>query len=194
MRSLATLLLFAALSARADLPAEAAEVQTPPSLPHIGLQLDAGAPHGAGVSLVYRPWRAIRLSLGGAYNLASYGIRGGVSLVPISFAIAPTLNFEVGHFFPGNAQSAIQRFTTVSPEIAPLLQRVGYHWVSAQLGLEFGAPRRFVFFVRGGISRLWAHSEGTGTVTSDGVRYEVVNPRLNLGIPTASAGFILYVY
>ncbi len=204
MRFLLALLLLSGASAHAGAPADvtaaparaeaAADAKAPPALTRFALQLDAGIPDGAGVSVVYRPLRFLRLSLGGTYNMVSGGIRGGVSLVPFWFAVTPSLNLEAGHYFEGSALSVAQRFGSVSSDVAPLLQRMGYNWATAHLGLEFGSPRRFVFFVRGGMSWIWATAYGSTTVTSQGARYQLNDPRANLGIPTAKLGFIIYVY
>ncbi|HEX7622014.1 MAG TPA: hypothetical protein VF400_00475, partial [Anaeromyxobacteraceae bacterium] len=167
--------------------------------PHkFGLQLDGGVPDGAAASLLYRPLKFVRLGGGLLYNYAGYGVRGGVTILPY-FPIAPSLTLEVGHYFDSNVASGIGRFTTVSDNVRPLLQRVGYTFVNAQVGLELGHPDWFVFFVRGGLSRVWLSVHGaeaaaqqlaSGSLTVS----HMDDPSLRLAIPDVKVGFILYFY
>ena len=72
-----------------------------------------------------------------------------------------------------------------------------YRFYSAQLGLEFGSPDRFVFHVRAGFSRVEAALEvqpqqiGTGTTTA---RLEPGEMAVNLTMPSLQAGFTLYLF
>jgi len=167
--------------------------------PHkFGLQLDGGVPDGAAASLLYRPLKFLRLNGGLLYNYAGYGVRGGVTILPY-FPIAPSLTLEAGHYFDSNVASSLSRFTTVSDSVRPLLQQVGYTFVNAQVGLEVGHPDWFVFFVRGGLSRVWlsvhgaeaaAQQLGSGSLTVS----HMADPSLRLAIPDVKVGLILYFY
>ena len=162
----------------------------------LGLSLDAGVPDGASATLLYRPWKYVRFGGGMLYNYVGYGVLGSVSVLPY-FPVAPSLTLEAGHYFDANAASRISQFTHVDDNLKPLLQRVGYTFVNAQLGLEFGHPNWFVLFVRGGLSRVWLSSSDAAKVvvtTSDGTRVTFADPSARLGIPTAKLGLMFFFY
>lgn len=162
----------------------------------LGLSLDAGLPDGASATLLYRPWKYLRFGGGVLYNYVGYGVMGSVSVLPY-FPIAPSLTLEAGHFFDANASARISQFTTVDDNLKPLLQRVGYTFANAHLGLELGHPNWFVLFVRGGLSRVWLSSSDAQKVVvtgSDGSRVTFDNPSARLGIPTVKAGFMVFFY
>ena len=166
--------------------------------PHmLGLQLDGGLPDGAGVSLLYRPLKFLRLNGGMLYNSVGYGVRGGVTILPY-FAFAPSLSLEAGHYFEASALARISQYTTVSDDLRPLLSRVGYTFVNAQVGFEIGHPDWFVFFIRAGLSRVWLSvhdAQQAAQSTSGDVRItHLDDPSIRLGIPDVKLGFILYFY
>jgi hypothetical protein len=126
-------------------------------LPSIGFMADAGVPDGMQASLVFRPWKALRLSAGGGYNMISKGVRVGATLLP--FGRGPSGTLEAGHFFEGNATGTAAKVfgpgIAVS-DFAPSLERVGYDFVNAHLGLDFGY-KRVTFFIHGGMSYVQGH-------------------------------------
>jgi len=158
MRTAQTLALLLALGTASS--ARAAEItaeQTAPapvaktaSLPWLGLMVDAGIPDGAQGSLVLRPWKALRFSVGGGYNMISKGVRAGVSVLP--FGRGPSLSVEAGHFFDGDGNAAARKYMSSFEDVA-FLQRVGYDYANAHLGLDFGY-KRATFFIHGGMSYL----------------------------------------
>jgi hypothetical protein len=184
----------------ATVPVAPMKVEVPPSAAprgrshHVlGLSLDAGLPDGASATVLYRPWKYVRFGGGMLYNYVGYGVLGSASVVPY-FPIAPSLTLEVGHFFDANANARFPRF---DDNLKPLLQRVGYTFVNAQLGLELGHPNWFVFFVRGGLSRVWLSSSDADKVavtTSNGSKLTFQDPSVRLGIPNVKAGFMLFFY
>jgi hypothetical protein len=118
---------------------------------------DAGVPDGMQGSLVLRPWKPLRASVGGGYNMISKGVRVGLTLLP--FGRGPSASLEAGHYFEGDANSTAARFFGNGVEgsaIAPTLQRVGYDFVNAHLGLDFGY-KRATFFIHGGMSYVRSH-------------------------------------
>ncbi len=189
-------------AATLNAPGPAAPLQVQPAVPagprgrsnHVlGLSLDAGLPDGASATILYRPWRYVRFGGGMLYNYVGYGVLGSATVAPY-FPIAPSLTFEVGHFFDANANA---RFPNVDSNLKPLLQRVGYTFVNAQVGLEFGHPNWFMFFVRGGLSRVWLSSSDADKVVvteSNGSRVTFQDPSARLGIPNVKAGFMLFFY
>ena len=119
----------------------------------LGLQLDAGAPDGAGLLVLFRPFRWLRVNGGLAYNYLGVGVRGGFSLVPVHWEVTPTLNFDLGHYFSGG----LTKFVTPANEGERALysDAADDYW-SAQVGLEFGSQDGFAFYLRGGITHLSA--------------------------------------
>jgi hypothetical protein len=164
-----------------------------------GLSLDVGVPNGASATLLYRPLKFLRLGGGLLYNYIGYGALASVSIQP-HYWIAPSLSFEGGHYFDSNAVDKVARFTTVDDSLRPLLESVGYTFVNAQVGLELGAPSTFVFFIRGGLSRVWlsvnnANQAAQASSGNGGTRIAYTdNPSVRLGIPSVKAGFMFYVY
>ena len=121
--------------------------------PVIGVMADVGVPDGAIGSLVVRPWQWFRVYGGGGTNSVSKGWRGGLSLIP--FGAGPSLSFEYGHYSDGNANTLVRHLVSGQFSGSPLLDKVGYDYVNAHVGLDFGG-KRIIFFVHGGVSMLWA--------------------------------------
>jgi hypothetical protein len=213
MRSAQTLTLLLALSAApAALAAEATTAQATaektapapepaaPSLPILGLQIDAGVPDGAQAALVLRPWKVVRFSLGGGYNMISKGVRGGLSILP--FGRGPSLSVEAGRFFEGDANAAARKYMSGFEDIA-ILQRVGYDFANAHLGLDFGY-QRVTFFIHGGMSYLRGKIRDANQfftdpsidgMNSDGVSVKIKQDPTVVAIgPSAKIGLIVYLW
>jgi hypothetical protein len=116
-----------------------------------GVGLDVGAPAGAGLVGIFRPWWWLRTNAGLAYDVLGFGVRGGVSLVPVHWAVTPSFNLDFGHFFSGDAAKFVDHPT---PTQKSLLGQATFDFISPQLGLEFGSQRRFAFYVRGGLTYI----------------------------------------
>lgn len=165
----------------------------------LGLQLDAGVPDVTGVSVIYRPWSYVRFNGGMLYNLAGYGVRGGASIQPY-FPIAPSLNLEAGHYFGANVFKKISSYTSIDDNLKPVLSDVGYTFVNASLGLEIGHPDWFVFFIRGGLSKVWLTVKNANAslpaakAGSDFSISSMADPTVKLGIPNVKLGFMLFFY
>ncbi len=177
-------------------PLEVPRPAAPPGRRHhiIGLELDAGVPDGASATLLYRPWRYVRLGGGLLYDYVGYGVRGGVSVLPY-FPIAPSLTLEVGHYFEADASAKVARFVHVDDSLKPMLKHIGYTFANAQLGLEIGHPDWFVFFVRAGISRVWLNVHDAQQALSSSSSLKTLDdPSIRLGIPNAKVGFMIFFY
>ncbi|HJX63044.1 MAG TPA: hypothetical protein VJ860_03735 [Polyangia bacterium] len=124
---------------------------SPERLPCFGMMADVGVPDGLIGSLVVRPWTWLRLSGGGGSNGISKGWRTGITFLP--FTAGPSASFEYGHYQNGNANSLAKKVIGGSFDGSPLLERVGYDYLNAHLGLDFGS-RRVVFFLHGGVTFL----------------------------------------
>ena len=208
MRTLLALALLAATGpARAELATSSATLgsllggATSPTAsrsPILGLLLDGGFPDGLAVSALYRPWLPIRLDAGLTYNLIGFGVRGGATLVPFRFGIAPLLRGELGHTFDGDASGLVGHFSTLTPTEQTLLKSVSYDYASVQLGLEIGSSDRMVFFVRGGLAWFWTtvqHFQSAAQANAGGgTVIEAQDPKVRGTVPTASLGFLLFFW
>lgn len=162
--------------------------------PNFGLQVDAGVPAGAAAAFVFRPWYFVRLNAGVATDIIGFGVKGGVTLVPFHWGVVPTLGLEAGHFWQGDAT----KFGTASdPVVNTLLKSVGYDYVSADIGIEFGSQNRFVFYVRGGLTQLYpstSNFQAALQAANVGKAIQASDPTLSARGPSARLGFILYLF
>jgi hypothetical protein len=193
--------LTLAVPARADDPAaatstltsaEAPVEATAPALPRLGVAIGAGLPEFATLSLLYRPFRMLRLSAGPTWNYAGWGGDVGVTLVPLNSWISPLLGVQAGRFLRSD-YSMLVKSSGASPGTAAmrgLLRRVDYSYTAVDLGLEVGNPRGFSFTLRLGLAWVWADAAGTATSTGgDGTTVSVTNPSVRATIPSAKLGF-----
>lgn len=165
--------------------------------PWIGASADVGVPDGATMSVVYRPIRALRVHAGLSHNLISLGQQVGVSLVPLAWWASPTLSLEYGHFAEGNANAAVRRFNGSSDSSSPALDRVGYDYANARVGLELGRTW-FTFYLHAGVSRITGtvHNLDAATMSSPGGTTSVsftTDPTVRVWTASASLGFIVYL-
>jgi hypothetical protein len=174
----------------------------PKQLPLFGVMLDVGVPDGATGSAVYRPFSWLRTELGGSYNLISKGVRGGVSLIP--FGMGPSATLEAGHYFDGNANGIARNIVGGGFQDNAILQRVGYDFANAHLGLDFGV-RRVVFFIHGGMSyiRATVHNinaeignPSSGDASSSGTTTISINqdPIVRIFTPSVKLGLVFYIW
>jgi len=164
-----------------------------PALARYGVLFDAAVPDGFALSFAYRPHWAVRLSLGGTHNLLAPGIRVGASVVPFQWAVAPSLSVDAGHVFAADVGKVISGSTSIPKAVDPLLKSVSYNYADLLLGLEFGSQRKFNFYLKLGLSRVWASTSGTGQGSSGNFTTTVKDPAVNLGIPSVKLGFIVWV-
>jgi hypothetical protein len=164
--------------------------------PRIGAMADVGVPDGASVSIVYRPIRVVRAYAGLSHNAISLGERVGLTVSPGWWA-SPTLTVEYGHYAEGNANPIVRMATGDNTFSSAVLERVGYNYGNARLGLELGR-KWFTFYLHAGVSRITGQvhnlaaetmSESTGTTTVSFPR----DPSVRLWAPSASLGFIVYL-
>lgn len=161
-----------------------------------GLMLDGGLPDFVGASVLYRPLPWLRLNGGLATNTAGVAVRAGVG-VAFYFPITPSLNLDVGHYFPADYRPLAQRLgmSTSDETVALALQDIGYDFASATVGLELGSPRHFSFFVRAGIS-YWSFNVGQSeailraALQDQGLTADPI--QLRFTSPSAKVGFLIY--
>jgi hypothetical protein len=171
----------------------------PRRLPLFGVMVDVGVPDGLIGSLTIRPRRWVRASAGGGSNGISSGWRAGVTLLP--FGAGPSASFEYGGYQDGDANALAKTFGFGS---SPVLQRVGYQYMNAHLGLDFGT-RRFVFFLHGGVTMLRGQihnldalipSPPAGDASATGTTEVTVrrDPNAKAVGPSLKLGLIVYVW
>ncbi len=103
-------------------------------------------------------------------------------------------SLEGGRFFPTDASRLVDDGDVVA---RTLLSRVGYDYLSADLGIEFGSENRFVFFVRAGLSELrpTVGDVNAALRASDPtLRVTASEPTLRARIPTVRIGLLVYVF
>lgn len=163
----------------------------------LGALLDVGAPDGVGVSLVLRPAPWLRFNGGVTTNTLSLGVRGGISLVPLSTFIAPSLNLDVGHYFDANYNTLVKRFGGIPLETNAPIDDVGYNYGGASVGLEIGKPDRFCFSLKAGLAhgsmviqdaeQLLRDVTGDPELTAKPLTFRFTTPSVKLG-------FLLYFF
>lgn len=168
--------------------------------PKFGVMADAGAPDGANGSLVFRPFSWLRAHGGGGTNMISKGVRLGATWLP--FGSGPSATLEAGHYFDGDANGLAQRFAG-STFSSPLLQRVGYDYANAHLGLDFGSSR-VVFYIHGGMSYIRATIHNFDSVVAGAASENGGNgstevsvksdPIVKAWVPSAKLGLIVYLW
>lgn len=192
-----------ALPARAQVAesvSTTAAVETPKPLPLVGVMVDAGLPDGANASLVVRPLSWLRVHGGGGTNMIGKGVRAGATLLP--FGGGPSATIEVGHYFDGDANGVARRFVG-STFSSPLLERIGYDYANAHLGLDFGS-RRATFYIHGGMSYVRADVHNFDSVVSSTASMNGGNgsteisinkdPTVRAWFPSAKLGLIVYLW
>ena len=165
-------------------------------LPIFGVMADVGLPDGLIGALTIRPWNWVRLSAGGGTNFISGGWRAGITLLP--FTAGPSASFEYGRYQDGDANAMAGRFGFGG---SPVLERVGYQYMNAHLGLDFGF-RRCVFFIHGGVTvlngqihNLNAAISAPNPNSSNGTTEVVVrqDPSAKAVGPSLKLGLIVYI-
>lgn len=167
---------------------EIAEFDDEPSRPFLGALFDVGLPDAVNVGVVYRPFHWLRVHAGPSYNVASFGLRGGVSLIPFDYWFSPSLVIEGGHFFDGDLSGTMENVLGVDASDVP--DTLTYTYGNAHLGLEFGSPD-FTFYVRGGFSLIDANLKPGEVDRNATFRFEDT-VHLSVISPSAKLGFAIY--
>ncbi len=141
-----------------------------------------GVPDGVGLGIVVRPklnW--LRLNLSGTYNVMAPGIRGGFTLDPIKFPVAPTFTLEGGHAFEGRLPGSKD------------LPSFSYDYLNLHGGLEFGKRDSFRFFIHAGPTFMNAYTSNFAeSIGNANKSIYISDPTISVRlIPTAKLGFTL---
>lgn len=165
--------------------------------PWLGTGLDVGVPDGATMSLVVRPIRSIRVHTGLSHNGISLGERVGVTWIPLRWWAAPTASLEYGHYADGNANPLVRTVMGDSTFSSAVLDRVGYDYANARLGLELGR-RWFTFYIHAGVSRITGQVHNltaeamSQTSGSTSITFSK-DPTVQLWTVSARIGFVVYL-
>jgi len=147
----------------------------------LGAQIDVGVPDGAAAGLVVRPQDWLRLNASITYNAIAPGVRGGITLDPIDFGIAPTMTAEAG--FSGQGKVPGGKNT---PD-------VGYDYINLHLGLEFGNRHTWRFFLHGGPTYIHLNTGNFQNTVGFPSGLIIGNPTANVWFtPTVKLGFALF--
>lgn len=197
--AVAALITVGWATAAAASPEELSVGATPTSVvrPRFGVMTDVGLPDGMTAAFVVRPIRALRAHAGVSHNMISLGGRVGLSWVPLDWWASPTLSMEYGHYTEGNANPLVRMATGDNTFSSAVLDRIGYDYVNAHVGLELGR-KWFTFYVHAGMSHIegtvrnlssetMTGSEGTTTVTFSS------DPDVRLWSVSARLGFVVYL-
>jgi len=185
------------LALTAATPALAQDGAGAPEPRRFGLLLDVGAPHGVGVSAVLRPLPWLRLQAGPTTNTLSFGVRGGVSLLPMQTFIAPSLNAEVGHYFGSDYKDVVDWLGASPSRAAAGIRDVTYDYVSGSIGLEVGAASRCNLFLHLGLSYVALGVDDASALLQDATDDPDVTARnltVRATIPSVKLGFIFYFF
>lgn len=167
----------------------------------IGIMTDVGVPDGATASLAIRPMQSVRFEIGAAENLVSPGVRGGITYLPLSGWFTPTLSVSYGKFFERNANGVVQTVLNDRTISSPMLEKIGYDYASARVGVELG-KKYFTFFLHAGVSRVTGDvhglnqvaDENTAQATNSSISITTTDPKVTAWGVSANLGFIFYVH
>jgi hypothetical protein len=167
-------------------------------VPWLGAIADVGVPDGGTAGVVLRPVPFARMHAGVSHNLVSKGLRGGITIAPLKWTVSPTVTFEYGHYFEGDANPVIRMISGDDEFSSPLLERVGYDYANGHLGLEFGR-KWFSFYLHAGVSRVYstvhgldAALEGAGDDGSGPAITLNQDPGIAMWTVSAKLGFVFY--
>jgi hypothetical protein len=186
---------LAALSAAVAAATTAGSALASPRLPRIGLMTDVGVPDGATLSLVYRPVAPLRVSLGASHNLVGPGVRAGITFAPVPWWISPTLSVSAGHFAERDANGVARMVTGDPTYSSPSLERFGYDYAEAHVGLALGR-RHATFYVDGGVSRIAGNVHDLAAAASGDAMASVSyteDPRVTVTTLSARVGLVVYI-
>jgi hypothetical protein len=166
-------------------------------IPWIGAMADIGVPDGATVSIVVRPIPSLRAHAGFSHNLISLGERVGLTWAPLAWWASPTLSLDYGHYADGNANPLVRAATGDAMFSSAVLERVGYDYASAHLGIELGR-QWFTFYLHAGVSRITTtiHNLSAETMSESAGTTSITfskDPSVQLTTVSARLGFIVYL-
>lgn len=158
----------------------------------LGVQLGVGVPDAAGLDLVYRPVKFLRMDLGGTTTLVGGGFHTGATIF-VPWYISPSLTVEGGYQRAGNINRLVGMFGGSVNNV--LLDDVNYGYANFHGGLEFGHPNWFMFFIHAGYSYIGLKTVGLQKFAeqqTDYVSVRVNEANVSAWVPTAKLGFLVW--
>ncbi|AKF83639.1 hypothetical protein SAMN05443572_10482 [Myxococcus fulvus] len=162
-----------------------------------GLLVDAGAPHGIGLSAVLKPVPWLRLQAGPTTNTLSLGLRGGLSILPLQTFIAPSINAEAGYYFGSDYNDVVDWLGAKPSRATSAIQDISYNYVAGSVGLEIGAASRFNFFLHLGLSYVRLGVKDATALIEDATDESDITARnltVRATIPSVKVGFLFYFF
>ena len=159
----------------------------------LGVTLDAGVPDGAAAAVVVRPISRIRLHAGPTHNAISTGVRGGITLAPLRTWFSPTLSLDAGTYPEGDANPLARKVSGDATFSSAMLERVGYRYANAHLGLELGRERA-TFYIHAGASYITTRLRNLDSASENGATMVTFtqDPVVNVWTVSARLGVIVY--
>jgi hypothetical protein len=165
----------------------------------LGVSADVGVPDGGTAAVSVAPISLLRVHAGVSHNSVSPGIRVGATLVPLQTFVTPTLSVDWGRFKEGDANPMARRISGDDSIDSPALERFGYDYANAHVGLEIG--RSWTFYLHAGASRVTSVAHGleaelesmadTGDPSTKITFTE--DPKVTAWVPSARIGFIVHL-
>lgn len=168
-----------------------------PAFRRFGVLLDVGVPDGIAVSAVVRPLEWLRLNGGITSNTLSFGLRGGISLVPLSSIVSPSFNADFGHYFDTSYNKLVDRLGGSGLQTQAPIEDVGYNYASASVGLEVGSPNRFAAYLRVGLSYASLSIDDAEALLQDVADDPDITAKplsLRFTTPSIKLGFLFYFF
>ncbi|WP_240356904.1 MULTISPECIES: hypothetical protein [Myxococcus] len=163
----------------------------------LGLLVDAGAPHGIGVSAVFKPLPWLRLQAGPTTNTLSLGLRGGLSILPMQTFISPSINVEGGHYLGSDYNDVVDWLGATPTSATSSIRDISYDYVAGSVGLEIGASSRFNFFLHLGLSYVRMGVDDASALIEDATGESDITARnltVRATIPSVKVGFLFYFF
>lgn len=158
----------------------------------IGVSLDAGVPDGASLGLVYQPVPQLRLHAGASHNTVSAGARTGIALVPVRAWMSPVISLDVGWFAEGDANPFVRAVSGDDELSSPLIERLGYRYVNAHVGLQWGRERA-VFYLHGGASYVTGELGELDEDAPDAMITFSEDPEFVVWTPSLRIGLVVFL-
>ena len=194
-----TVLIALVTAAHAD-PSVAAVASPTSSSGTFGVIAGVGVPDGGTLGIAWRPVHPLRLEASVADNYVSPGYRGGLTYIPFRSRVTPTLGLAYGHFAERDANPAVRMVTGDATFDSAMLDRFGYDYAAARLGLELGG-KRVSFYIHAGVTRITAQvhdlaaaSNASAQQTSSMVSVSSTDANVVLWAPTVDLGFVVYLF
>jgi hypothetical protein len=144
-----------------------------------------------GFAFVFTKGQSIGSFPAGFRDFVRFEVGDGLSFVPLGTWVAPTLNVDVGRYSEGDANPIARTVSGDASFSSPMLEKVGYDYLNAHVGLELGRDWA-TFYIHAGMSRVSGQirgleeaAEGDVTISED--------PHVTMWAPSARVGLIVYV-